>query len=483
MLLPPSISTRGLSLGATTQFSISEVDGDVQGVGNRLQKLLARTDFELGTTVLPTRTLFAGFSRPFSLLGETQPVIVSGKATVQKSLFAMPPMLAFGAQRRLGSSSVGYLSWSGGSVFWPSSVGTRLASLIPATPDQPLQIISTQASSLTIGFASQSLQESPEVSDTHMPDTEFSKLSPLAPYYSFDVSATPGSEPTLTVSYSLNVFRSKQSAPTSPLSSFSATTYTPPPPPILPSQPPPLRLSLSTTLHPSGLISYSLRGARPLTPFTSLNLGLSFHTSLGLSLSLSLSRLGQSLSIPIALCPIASATRSVVSLAVAVPLATYAALDFCVLQPRARRARGRALRRFARRIAHVTRKRRGEALETVELMRGHVERRQDRERAEGGLVIVEARWGAVSTKSDRGKEKEKEVEADVTVPLAGMVERGQLVLRRQVQKAGLMGWWDPCPGREKVLRVKYLFRGEEHEVRVREGEDLVLPRRRDRRGG
>ncbi|KAL9622471.1 MAG: hypothetical protein Q9160_003147 [Pyrenula sp. 1 TL-2023] len=475
VLLPPSISTRGLSLGATTQISFPEIDGEVQGWGNKLQKLLARTDVELGAIVLPTRTLFAGFSRPFSPLGGTQPVIVSGKATVQRSLFAMPPMVALGAQRRLGSSSIGYLSWSAGSVFWPSSIGSRLASLIPATPpDQPLQIISTQSSSLTIGFATHPVQDSPEVSDIQTPDTESSKLTPVAPYYSLDVSATPEAEPSLTANYSLYVFRGKQSVQTSPLSSFSVTTYTPPLPPIFPSPPSPLRFTLSTTLTPSGIISYSLKGARPVTPFTFLNLSVSFHTSLGLTLSLTLTRLGQSLSIPIALYPVASTTRSVVSFAIAIPLATYAALDFCMLQPRARRARERALKRFARRIAHVTKKRREEALETVELMRGHVARRQDRERGEGGLVIEEAWWGGAS-KSGR------EVEADVTIPLAGMVEKGQLVLRRQVRKGGLMGWWDPCPGREKVLRVRYLFRGEGHEVRVRDGEDLVLPRRRDRR--
>lgn len=100
---------------------------------------------------------------------------------------------------------------------------------------------------------------------------------------------------------------------------------------------------------------------------------------------------------------------------------------------------------------------------------------------------MEARWGTqVSHDSgegegERGQEGEgdADADADVTIPLASMVERGQLVLGRGVQRAGLMGWWDPCPGREKVLKVRYLFGGMGHEVVVGEGEDLTLPMRRD----
>ena len=38
-------------------------------------------------------------------------------------------------------------------------------------------------------------------------------------------------------------------------------------------------------------------------------------------------------------------------------------------------------------------------------------------------------------------------------------------LHKGVQKYGLMGFCDPCPGEEKMLRVTYTWRGKTYKVR------------------
>jgi DnaJ family protein C protein 11 len=39
----------------------------------------------------------------------------------------------------------------------------------------------------------------------------------------------------------------------------------------------------------------------------------------------------------------------------------------------------------------------------------------------------------------------------------------------------LLGFWDPAPGREKVLRVVYLWEGKEAVAEVKGREELRLP--------
>ena len=116
--------------------------------------------------------------------------------------------------------------------------------------------------------------------------------------------------------------------------------------------------------------------------------------------------------------------------------------------------------------AYISRKR-AEADELTVLMHPPVEARQKHEAAKGGLVIQSAKFGL--------RDGSGEDVADVTVALAALVEEGGLRIPARLRKGCLPGFWDPAPGREKVLKVRYVWRGKEGAAEVGSREELVLP--------
>jgi DnaJ family protein C protein 11 len=159
--------------------------------------------------------------------------------------------------------------------------------------------------------------------------------------------------------------------------------------------------------------------------------------------------------------------------------------------------------------AHIT-AHRAEADALTAVLATGVEARQERARRAGGLVIVSGKFG------ERGAVGEEV--ADVSVALAALVvgfdgkedrdgsdgeggeggeggggdwgedgtdgeggglkrqgQGGRLVIPAGVRKGRLLGFWDPAPGRRKVLRVVYLWRGREAVVEVEGREELRLP--------
>jgi len=43
---------------------------------------------------------------------------------------------------------------------------------------------------------------------------------------------------------------------------------------------------------------------------------------------------------------------------------------------------------------------------------------------------------------------------DVTIPLQNLVENSRLQLPSEITKSGLPGFYDPCPGGDKKLKVR-----------------------------
>ncbi|KAK4239885.1 hypothetical protein C8A03DRAFT_42509 [Achaetomium macrosporum] len=111
---------------------------------------------------------------------------------------------------------------------------------------------------------------------------------------------------------------------------------------------------------------------------------------------------------------------------------------------------------------------------TVILATG-IEPHQNAQRQRGGLVILSAKYGVADAPPE-------EV-ADVTIAVAALVEhddekgkgKGRLIIPAGLRKSRLLGFWDPAPGRVKVLRVRYLWEGRELDVQVTGREELRLP--------
>lgn len=94
-----------------------------------------------------------------------------------------------------------------------------------------------------------------------------------------------------------------------------------------------------------------------------------------------------------------------------------------------------------------------------------------------GLIIVNAWYGKFV--NDRSRKSEKVKVIDVAVPLQCLVKDSKLLLT-EASKAGLPGFYDPCVGEDKSLRVLYQFRGVLHQVTVPDGEALRIPKQSHR---
>uniref|UniRef100_A0ABI8A2S3 J domain-containing protein n=3 Tax=Felidae TaxID=9681 RepID=A0ABI8A2S3_FELCA len=118
-----------------------------------------------------------------------------------------------------------------------------------------------------------------------------------------------------------------------------------------------------------------------------------------------------------------------------------------------------------------------EAEAAVRLMQESVRRIIEAEESRMGLIIVNAWYGKFV--NDKSKKSEKVKVIDVTVPLQCLVKDSKLILT-EASKAGLPGFYDPCVGEEKNLKVLYQFRGVLHQVMAPDGEALRIPKQSHR---
>ncbi|KAF7633435.1 J domain-containing protein [Meloidogyne graminicola] len=116
-----------------------------------------------------------------------------------------------------------------------------------------------------------------------------------------------------------------------------------------------------------------------------------------------------------------------------------------------------------------------QAQKAIELMRSSAERVENEEKLKNGLVIVQGLYGQMQ--NDRPSSElypllgDKVV--DVTIPLQAFVHDSQL--RIYTGKDQIPGFFDPCPGEPKMLKVLYRFGGHLHSVSVLEDQPLMLP--------
>ncbi|TKS70857.1 DnaJ -like protein subfamily C member 11 [Collichthys lucidus] len=90
-----------------------------------------------------------------------------------------------------------------------------------------------------------------------------------------------------------------------------------------------------------------------------------------------------------------------------------------------------------------------------------------------GLIILNAWYGKFVSDTSQKQEKAKVI--DVTVPLQCLVKDSKLILTES-SKAGLPGFYDPCVGEEKSLKLLYQFRGVMHQVISADTDSLRIPK-------
>uniref|UniRef100_A0A4W4HHX6 DnaJ homolog subfamily C member 11 n=1 Tax=Electrophorus electricus TaxID=8005 RepID=A0A4W4HHX6_ELEEL len=118
-------------------------------------------------------------------------------------------------------------------------------------------------------------------------------------------------------------------------------------------------------------------------------------------------------------------------------------------------------------------KKKQEAESAVLLMQESVRRIIEAEESRMGLIILNAWYGKFVTDNSRKHERARVI--DVTVPLQCLVKDSKLILT-EASKCGLPGFYDPCVGEEKSLKVLYQFRGVMHQVVAGDTEALRIPK-------
>ncbi|RIA86833.1 hypothetical protein C1645_740555 [Glomus cerebriforme] len=124
---------------------------------------------------------------------------------------------------------------------------------------------------------------------------------------------------------------------------------------------------------------------------------------------------------------------------------------------------------------HIENRKR-EAIEAIQLLLPSVERKTEVEKEKEGLVILEAWYGNISSLSEVPLNEKSDV-IDARIPIQALVHDSQLTIPGGYSKSNIMGFYDPCMGERKQLKIKYQFQRKLHEVIVDDTAPVACPLR------
>ncbi|XP_074190252.1 dnaJ homolog subfamily C member 11 isoform X1 [Rhinolophus sinicus] len=214
---------------------------------------------------------------------------------------------------------------------------------------------------------------------------------------------------------------------------------------------------------------------RKISNHSVLGATVSIGVPQGVSLKVKLNRASQTYFFPIHLTD--QLLPSAVFYATVGPLVAYFAMHRLVIKPYLRAQKEKELEKQRESTATDILQKKQEAEAAVRLMQESVRRIIEAEESRMGLIIVNAWYGKFV--NDKSKKSEKVKVIDVTVPLQCLVKDSKLILT-EASKAGLPGFYDPCVGEEKNLKVLYQFRGVLHQVMALDSEALRIPKQSHR---
>ncbi|XP_045402205.1 dnaJ homolog subfamily C member 11 [Lemur catta] len=214
---------------------------------------------------------------------------------------------------------------------------------------------------------------------------------------------------------------------------------------------------------------------RKISRHSVLGAAVSVGVPQGVSLKVKLNRASQTYFFPVHLTD--QLLPSAVFYATVGPLVVYFAMHRLIIKPYLRAQKEKELEKQRESAATDILQKKQEAEAAVRLMQESVRRIIEAEESRMGLIIVNAWYGKFV--NDKSKKNEKAKVIDVTVPLQCLVKDSKLILT-EASKAGLPGFYDPCVGEEKNLKVLYQFRGVLHQVMVLDSEALRIPKQSHR---
>ncbi|XP_072238627.1 dnaJ homolog subfamily C member 11-like [Leuresthes tenuis] len=214
---------------------------------------------------------------------------------------------------------------------------------------------------------------------------------------------------------------------------------------------------------------------RKISRHSVLSATVSIGVPQGVTLKIKLARASQTYLFPVHLTD--QLLPSAVFYATVGPLLMYMVIHRLIIIPYSQAQKEQELELQRKSSATDIAKKKQEAESAVLLMQESVRRIIEAEESKMGLIILNAWYGKFVSDTSQKQEKAKVI--DVTVPLQCLVKDSKLILT-EASKAGLPGFYDPCVGEEKSLKLLYQFRGVMHQVISADTEPLRIPKQSHR---
>uniref|UniRef100_A0A3P9HIJ6 DnaJ homolog subfamily C member 11 n=2 Tax=Oryzias TaxID=8089 RepID=A0A3P9HIJ6_ORYLA len=214
---------------------------------------------------------------------------------------------------------------------------------------------------------------------------------------------------------------------------------------------------------------------RKISRHSVLSATVSMGVPQGVTLKLRLARASQTYLFPIHLTD--QLLPSAVFYATVGPLVVYMAIHRLIIVPYTQAQKEQELELQRKSSATDIAKKKQEAESAVLLMQESVRRIVEAEESKMGLIILNAWYGKFVSETSQKQEKARVI--DVTVPLQCLVKDSKLILT-EASKVGLPGFYDPCVGEDKSLKLLYQFRGVMHQVISADNEALRIPKQSHR---
>lgn len=437
---------------------MSRVIGDMTGTKGILGKppfsLLANSGLALNAHILPFPFVNTSITKAVTPIPGTNPFKVVFTSRFMNWPHMTPPSVALATSKQIGQRKHAFCSWSSGTLAWPRAIYQFLNPGDPSGIGAGIAMAAfQQPSSFNIGLISEPERPQNVVSiDDEDDDQEHAeeeeqdpvlqelqdktrRSSQAAESWQVQLQASPA-QGALTFNYGRNVFSGKPATEPARSEWSSEGHYGVAREPETRA----VRIELTTVVTLGLSLAFNVEAVRQVGEFTRMGLGVGLEGAQGIAMTVSWSRLGQKIRLPITICSLENFNWDVATAALVFPWVAYCAAEFGYLRPRERKKRRRLIAKKQRQLRRLIPKKKADSAQAVELMAEQVLRRQAREKAQNGLVIVRAEYGYLPPSTSSSKRYKKGHDPadyeviDVTIPVAALVDRSQLVISRETVK-------------------------------------------------
>ncbi|XP_055707223.1 dnaJ homolog subfamily C member 11 [Phlebotomus papatasi] len=224
-----------------------------------------------------------------------------------------------------------------------------------------------------------------------------------------------------------------------------------------------LKLRVATKVGTFGVLA-EYGAEKKISKYSSVVATVSVGVPTGVTLKLKFIRSTQTFIFPIHLSE--EIIPAAVFYATVTPLCVFFVVKKLVIEPMNDEKRQRKIDKTKEVNRERMAAKKKEAESSIDLMSATFARIREDETKNHGLIIELATYGR--------SEAEDEERFDVSVPLQCLVRNSQLNLHA-TPKSELPGFYDPCVGEDKTLRVRFTYRDQSHSIEIIDKESLQLP--------